>query len=157
MPARIWADYMRVATINSKDKTFNFPEVKLDPHEFDSQENITEEVSTKGDKSRNPLVKFKELFKDDEEKTEEKNIDKKSEDKQFENKKHEEDVKNFKKQIQEVEKIQEPTSVYNDIPVLNNHVSAPANPRTNTLDAEPLSIPILKTVIPPAQKENIQE
>ena len=56
-----------------------------------------------------------------------------------------------------MEKIQEPTSVYNDIPVLNNQVSAPANPRTNTLDAEPLAIPILKTVMPPAQKENLQE
>ena len=27
LPARIWADYMRVATINSKDKTFNFLEL----------------------------------------------------------------------------------------------------------------------------------
>ena len=102
-------------------------------------------------------MKFKELFKDDEEKTEEKNIDKNSEDKQFENKKHEEDVKNFKKQIQEVEKIQEPTSGYSEVPVIQNTIPAPAAPRNNTVEDEPLSIPILKTVMPPAQKENLQE
>jgi len=46
LPAKIWADYMKVATLNSKDKTFPFPKVELNPREFDSQSEITEETVT---------------------------------------------------------------------------------------------------------------
>ncbi len=44
LPAKIWADYMRVATINSKDKVFPFPKFELNAKEFDSASEITEEV-----------------------------------------------------------------------------------------------------------------
>ncbi|MCR4881892.1 MAG: PBP1A family penicillin-binding protein [bacterium] len=40
LPAKIWADYMKVATLGAKEKDFPFPSFKLDPKEFDSQ--ITE-------------------------------------------------------------------------------------------------------------------
>jgi len=42
LPAKIWADYMRVATIDKRENVFPFPKVELNAKEFDSQENITE-------------------------------------------------------------------------------------------------------------------
>ena len=57
LPAKIWADYMRVATLGAKNKEFPFPSFKLDPKEFDSQITETpaefseEEAEAEGDEN----------------------------------------------------------------------------------------------------------
>lgn len=51
LPARIWADYMRVATVGAKETKFGFANFKLDPKEFDSQ--ISETPSEFADENEN--------------------------------------------------------------------------------------------------------
>lgn len=48
LPAKIWADYMRVANNSAKEKTFPFPKVDLNGKEFDSAADITEEAVPDG-------------------------------------------------------------------------------------------------------------
>ena len=43
LPAKIWADYMRIANMN-KEQAFPFPKYELNAKEFDNQAEITEEV-----------------------------------------------------------------------------------------------------------------
>ena len=55
LPAKIWADYMRIATQNSSTKTFPFPKVELNANEFTrlAEEDATEEVVTDDENNGN--------------------------------------------------------------------------------------------------------
>ena len=146
LPAKIWADYMRVANINSKEKVFPFPEVKLDPHEFDSQESITEEVLPENEKIRNPLVKFKLKFKENE------GVLNSEEEKQ---KTDSASVENDNKKT-EAEKVVEPNIIQQAVPAIRDTILEPPAPKPSLEEDVPV-IPILKTVIPMPEKETNQQ
>ena len=146
LPAKIWADYMRVANINSKEKVFPFPEVKLDPHEFDSQESITEEVLPENEKIRNPLVKFKLKFKENE------GVLNSEEEKQ---KTDSASVENDNKKA-EVENVVEPNIIQQAVPTIRDTILEPPAPKPSLEEDVPV-IPILKTVIPMSEKETNQQ
>lgn len=146
LPAKIWADYMRVANINSKEKVFPFPEVKLDPHEFDSQESITEEVLPENEKIRNPLVKFKLKFKENE------GVLNSEEEKQ---KTDSASVENDNKKA-EVENVAEPSIIQQAVPAIRDTILEPPAPKPSLEEDVPV-IPILKTVIPMPEKETNQQ
>ena len=111
LPAKIWADYMRVATVGAKEKDFPFPSFKLDPKEFDSQ--ITETPA-----------EFSEKEEDSEEQKTEAVEEKEAQTQQSQ------PQQNHQPQVKHEEtKIQEPEA-FN--PIILNQIPEPAKTRTNT-------------------------
>ena len=131
LPAKIWADYMKVANLNAKDKVFPFPKIELNPHEFDSQSEISEEtISEEGT----------EL----EQKTTETNTQ--------QNTPSTEDLR--------VPTTKESTGtevpvLQNSQPIIPNHIPAPAAPKVEHSQQDIPNIPILRTTAP--SPENYSE
>ena len=131
LPAKIWADYMKVANLNAKDKVFPFPKIELNPHEFDSQSEISEEtISEEGT----------EL----EQKTTEINTQ--------QNTPSTEDLR--------VPTTKESTGtevpvLQNSQPIIPNHIPAPAAPKVEHSQQDIPNIPILRTTAP--SPENYSE
>ena len=129
LPAKIWADYMRVANLKVKEKNFQFPEIKLNPHEFDSQ--VTEEVVI-----------------NDEGKSSDKSDDNSIVPKILKSKKSKEATVS-----EEVPAVQKKTTIPAGAPAL----PVPARIRINTYQQEPPPIvPVLRTVVPKTEPPKYQ-
>jgi len=124
LPAKIWADYMRIVNVNAKEKVFPFPKVELNPREFDSQIEITEEVVLDNN-TRGILKKVNEARESSKEN------------------------KHIKEAV-EVKK-KETTSQPAKAPaVIPNRVPSVAPQRYNQIE---LQVPVLRTVIPNANQD----
>lgn len=123
LPARIWADYMRIVNVNAKEKEFPFPKVELNPHEFDSQIEITEEVVPDNDGGGvlNRINQVKEKIKE----------------------------VNPVKEVVEVKKKESTVQPTKAPTVIPNRVPSAAPQRYNQIE---LQVPVLRTVIPDAEE-----